>query len=97
MLPTNHNDSILCNTCYIFTYFLKCFNKNYLKTINIKSFYSIFYKINKLKTYKNFDNLYDTVLYLYNEDYEFKKEINKNMNIVCKKYNCIDYSNIVYL
>lgn len=44
-------------------------------------FKNIFYKIKKVQKY---DNLYYITLYLYNEDYNFKKELNRKINIICK-------------
>lgn len=77
----NKNDENLCNNCYIFINFIKCFNKDYLEIINMPKFKNIFYKIKKNQKY---DNLYYITLCLYNEDYDFKKELNKNINIICK-------------
>ena len=39
----NKNDENLCNNCYIFINFIKCFNKDYLEIINMPKFKNIFY------------------------------------------------------
>lgn len=80
----NPNDEILCNNCYIFINFIKNFNKDYLEIINTPKYKSIFNKINKIEMFKKDNNLYYITLYLYYEDYNFKKELNTKLNIICK-------------
>lgn len=77
------NEELLCNNCYIFITFLKSFNKKYLENTNLSNFNNIFYKISKTKTLKKNNSMYNIMLYLYNEDYKFKKEVIKKLDILC--------------